>query len=152
MSFPINKLNSGDGIYPSHPLTHLYYFNNQKLLIAVLKPGAPISYEHTLSNYAQIEAVTNKDAIRILFDIRHLAFENVPKEVLSCMAKNPYIKPHQKFAIFYEGLAQKIIAEMYIRLFKPHTPTLSFNSIESAFKWLDINDYQQYLKQVDFTL
>jgi len=138
--------------YFNHPLTHVYYFPKENLVVSILKLEAPISYENALSNYKVIAEISNNESVSVLFDARNLSFENVPKEVLSCMANNEYLQNHQKFAILYSGLGQKILGEMYIKIFKPVKPTRMFSQIHEVFSWLGIKNPTLITKHIDFTL
>ncbi len=136
----------------NHPLTDIHYFKDIKLVVSVLRKEAPINFENTLSNYKIIFEITKGDDIVVLFDTRNLSFENVPKEVLNCMAKNEYNVNQKKFAVIYEGLGQKLMGGLYTTLYKPYSSTKLFSEVKEAFEWLGVSNPQPLIKISGITL
>lgn len=136
----------------NHPLADIHYFKDQKILVSILRKNAPINFEDTLSTYKITYEITQGDEIVVLFDIRNLSFENVPKEVLNCMAKNEYNANQKQFAIIYEGIGQKLIGGLFTGLYKPYSNTKLFSNAKEAFNWLGISNPQLIIEKTGITL
>ena len=64
-------------------------------------------------------------------------FGKVPEEVKKMAAKHPGLNDTRKAtAILINSLANKILSDFYIRVFKPVVPTKVFTDEERAIKWL----------------
>lgn len=136
----------------NHPLTDIHYFKDQKILISILKKDAPINYEYALSSYKISFEITEGEDIVVLFDTRNLSFENVPKEVLNCMAKNEYNINQKQFAVIYEGIGQKLMGGLFTTLYKPYSKTKLFPNAKEAFEWLGISNPQPIIEKAGITL
>ncbi|MBL7917602.1 MAG: hypothetical protein JNM96_04335 [Bacteroidia bacterium] len=136
----------------NHPLADIHYFKDQKILISILRKDAPINYEDTLSSYKITHEITEGEDIVVLFDTRNLSFENVPKEVLNCMAKNEYNINQKQFAIIYEGIGQKLMGGLFTTLYKPYSKTKLFSNVKEAFEWLGISNPQPIIEKAGITL
>jgi hypothetical protein len=105
----------------------VYVFDDQEFTAEDLKLLVNAQEEHFSSKKLPVlsicaeNAITNTDLLR----------------VLSKNKNNPFSKAD---AFVIESMAQKILANFYMRIFKPERPTKFFNNKHDAVVWL-----KQYL-------
>jgi len=72
-----------------------------------------------------------------LIDARN-SFAKIPEEVKFIATNDPnQTTTRNATAILINTLANKVLTDFYIRVFKPSVPTKVFNDEEKALKWLD---------------
>lgn len=96
-----------------------------------------ITIDKVIRNYEKSFEITEGKIVKTLVDFRQLSFTNIPREALDYMSDNPYNQYQQAVAILIDGLALKLLANFYLKVFKPIVKTRVFESEESAIKWLN---------------
>ncbi len=107
-----------------------------RLVCVDLTANKEISLELVKDAYVRIAEVLDKKVVVILMDMRHIELTYYPADVMRYVADNEFIQYQNAYAILIRGLAQKLIANFYLRVFKPKTPTRIFTDASEATKWL----------------
>ncbi|MGL4598075.1 MAG: hypothetical protein ACRCYO_11120 [Bacteroidia bacterium] len=101
-----------------------------------LIPNKEISLEVVKDAYARIAEILDKKVVVILMDMRRIELTHYPMDVMRYVSDNDFIQYQQAYAILIRGLAQKLIANFYLRVFKPKTPTRIFTDANEVRSWL----------------
>lgn len=80
---------------------------------------------------------TNGKKVKTLIDIRNISFNYIPKEVLQYLSDNSYNQYQIGVAVVIDNLALKLLANFYIKVFKPKVVTRVFDSEIKAINWLN---------------
>jgi hypothetical protein len=75
------------------------------------------------------------------------SFTDFSKNAKEASASREHSEKRIAMAIITSNLAKKILADLYIRINKPVSPTRIFNSKDEAIKWLQEKRDIHYLKK-----
>jgi len=95
-----------------------------------------ITLENVRKNFDITYNFTNGKKVKTLIDIRNISFNYIPKEVLQYLSDNTYNQYQVAVAVVINNLALKILANFYMKVFKPKVNTKIFDSEEKAMQWL----------------
>lgn len=98
-----------------------------------------ITLENVRKNFEITYNFTNGKKVKTLIDIRNISFNYIPKEVLQYLSDNTYNQYQVAVAVVINNLALKILANFYMKVFKPKVNTKIFDSEEKAMQWLKNN-------------
>lgn len=91
--------------------------------------------EHQINHNALVELIGNGEKCSVLIDSDE--FINITPEARKLIRTLESIVPISSRALVIESLNQRILANFYIRFYKPIVPTKIFNNYEDAFQWLN---------------
>lgn len=115
------------------------YYVESNLLYIKLKTETEPTIESVQLNFQQTYEQLGEKQVKVLLDARALEFLNLPKDVLEYMGDNEYNKYQLATALLINGLAQKLLANFYLKIIKPKVKTKMFNHAEESLMWLEIN-------------
>lgn len=113
-------------------------FDGNDIVEVTIYENAILTTENIIEQYQISHELTGGIAVRLIIDISGLKLSSVPKEVMEYMAKNEYNQYQKRVAIIIEGTAQKIIANIYTKIFKPAVDTKFFTNETDAKNWLNL--------------
>lgn len=120
------------------------YRDNDILFVDPVESGE-LDIDAIKNYYHYLNSVVGENKVLFLTDMR-THYINLPKNVLEYIASDPYSKKIRLAdAIVVKSLPNRLIANFYIRFFKPNEPTKLFNSLDSAEEWL-FKKKNEYLK------
>jgi hypothetical protein len=134
------------------PVARLAYFPTETFLNVEVKGDGDFSLENTKDTFEEISKVKGEQKIYILLDARPVNYDYVPKETLSFLADNSYVKYQKKLAILINNTGLQLLANFYLKFFKPKTQTKVFKTRSSALTWLGINDQKTVIKNLESSL
>ena len=95
--------------------------------------------EFELKDFLQLKdaayRIGNGDRFYKIINVGMLTSPNSEARLASASEKGCEYKKADAFVIY--SLAQKIVANIYLKFNKPHVPTKFFNDVVSAKKWLN---------------
>jgi hypothetical protein len=91
--------------------------------------------EHQINHNALVELIGNGEKRSVLIDSDE--FINITPEARKLIRTLESIVPISSRALVIESLNQRILANFYIRFYKPIVPTKIFNNYEDALQWLN---------------
>lgn len=95
-----------------------------------------ITLDNVRRNFELTYDFTNGKKVKTLIDIRNISFNYIPKEVLQYLSDNPFNQYQIKVAVVIDNLALKLLANFYMKVFKPKVITRVFDSETKAINWL----------------
>jgi hypothetical protein len=125
-------------------LTWSYYCEEENLLLVKLKDGPEMNLENVILNNEQTYKVMGDKVTKVIYDVRHLEFTHIPKEVLKYIADSPHSKFQESEAFILTGLGQKLIANFYLAVMKPKTKTKMFTGLDPALEWQEIKNKEKF--------
>lgn len=126
-------------------LTDSFYFKEENLLYVRIKKDCDITLQNVILNNEQTLEVLGEVCTKTIYDVQHLQFSHIPKEVLSYVADSPHGKYQQSEAFLINGLGQKLIANFYLKVMSPKVPTKIFNTLNGSLEWLEVNKKNKFL-------
>jgi hypothetical protein len=90
-----------------------------ELLFVKIKEDADLTVSNIILNNEQSFAVPGEKVTKAVFDVRHLQFTHISKEVLNYVADSPFGKYQESEAFIISGLGQKLMANFYLKVVKP---------------------------------
>lgn len=141
-----------DFVFFETELAKLIYFSTEHLLYIALKSNVEYSLKNVEATFKKIHEIKKEEQIFVVIDISKISFEHIPKETLTFMADNPYVKYQLKLAVVVKNLAHQILGSSYLKLFEPKTETRVFKTLPDAIKWFDIKDRDTKLMEIEKTL
>lgn len=85
-----------------------------------------ITLDNVRRNFELTYDFTNGKKVKTLIDIRNISFNYIPKEVLQYLSDNPFNQYQIKVAVVIDNLALKLLANFYMKVFKPKVITRVF--------------------------
>lgn len=134
------------------PVARLTYFPGETFLNVEVKGDGDFSLENTQATFEAISEVKGEQKIYILIDARPISYDYIPKETLSFLADNSYVKYQIKLAILINNPGLHLLSNFYLKFFKPKTNTKVFKTRSSALTWLGIEDQKTITKNLESTL
>jgi hypothetical protein len=107
-----------------------------RLLLVEIDLKQELSLVMVKESYALIAEILNKRTVVLLTDMRSVELTHYPTDVMRYVSDNEYVQYQKANAILIRGLAQRLIANFYLRVFKPKTPTRVFTDYNEAQAWL----------------
>lgn len=120
-------------------LTHFYYHEALETVVSIAKNNVEITKETVERNYISVNEFVEAKPVKVLMDIRSLAYLHIPKEAMKVVANNSFTHLQIKTAVIISGLGQKILANFYLSVMKPKSPTKIFTSEKEAIEWLGLS-------------
>jgi hypothetical protein len=120
-------------------LTHFYYYEALETIVSIAKVNVEITKETVERNYSSVNEFVGAKPVKVLMDIRALGYHHIPKEAMRVVANNSFTHLQIKTAIIISGLGQKILANFYLTVMKPKSPTKIFTNEEEAIEWLGLS-------------
>jgi len=134
------------------PVARLTYFPAETFLNVEVKGDGDFSLENTKDTFEEISKIKGEKRIYILIDARAISYDYIPKETLSFLADNSYVKYQIKLAILINNPGLHLLSNFYLKFFKPKTNTKVFKTRSSALTWLGINDQKTVIKNLESSL
>jgi len=121
-------------------LSSSFYFEEENLLFVKMKENPDLTVKNLVLSNEQTFAVLGETVYQAIYDVRHLQFTHIPREVLNYVADSPYGKYQYSEAFIISGLGQKLIANFYLKVVEPKVRSKMFTSFGSALDWLEIEN------------
>jgi len=128
-------------------LSTSFFFEKENLLFIKIKENLELTVPNVILNNEQIYKVLGEKVTKVLFDIRHLQFTHIPRDVLNYIADSPYGKYQESEAFVISGLGQKLLANFYLKVIKPKVKSKFFTNFQSALQWLEVEN-TNYINEV----
>ena len=110
------------------------YIDDDGILRVTLFEGANVDLENIKENYKTYKSLLGERKALLLIDSR--VKYTFTKEARKYAAGSEMILDRMATAFVVNSFANKLIANIYIKFYKPVVPTKMFSSEESALRWL----------------
>lgn len=112
------------------------YIDEDGFMIVRILDKSDIDEKNVEEGIKAGEKLSNGKAYYTIIDVRDINLGHVTMKAFSSNAKSDLVKNKLAEAVVLNSIGIRLLANFYIKTFKPKVPTKIFTNLEDAKKWL----------------